>query len=244
MTPFQEQLSLILELQEIDLRLHRFRSALDALPHQMKEAEEAYLSAKVELEGAEAELASVERERRDDESELAASVEHLRAREAKLYAIKTNKEYQAALKEVSEGRRLNKEREERILQAMERAESLTKKITQLRQGYADKEVVWRTKQDEAKREEGRIRGEMEGDGNRRPALAARLDKAILRRYEFIRQRYAQAVAYVARGICQGCSTRVPPQLFNEMLRRTELKSCPNCQRLIYVEEAAGEQPAD
>ncbi|MFH0800146.1 MAG: C4-type zinc ribbon domain-containing protein [Pseudomonadota bacterium] len=235
---FQEQLALIRELQEIDLNLHSLQASLDALPGQLKEVESAYTAVKGELEAAEAELAAVEKARRDDEAELAASVDHLRTREAKLYAIKTNKEYQAALKEVAESKRQNREREDRILQAMEKIETLTKNITQLRAETADKEGVWRTKLEEVKAEEAKIHEKMESDKSRRPDLAARIDKVTIRKYEFVRQRYAQASAGVIGGICQGCSTRIPPQLFNEMLRREELRACPSCQRLIYVIEAA------
>ena len=238
---FEEQLSLIRELQKIDLTLHNLQQKLESLPESIRETESAYLAVKEELEGARAELSDVEKAKRDDESELALSVEHLRNREAKLYAIKTNKEYQAALKEISDGKRQNREREDRILQHMERIEALAQKIAQLETGFADKKGAFEEKRLVLEKEEGAIREEMKADGERRPELLQRMDKVILRKYDFVRRRYAQAVAEVKNGVCLGCSQRIPPQLFNEMLRHTELKTCPNCQRLIYVEEPAASE---
>lgn len=234
---FQEQLALICELQEIDLTLHNLKVLLDGLPDKIKEMETAYLAAKAELEAATAELAEVEKARRSDESDLAASVDHLRTREAKLYAIKTNKEYQAALKEVADGKKANREREDRILHAMEKIEGLTQKITQLNSDFADKEAAYRKKLEEVKAEEAAVHEKMKTDSAHRPDVEARVDKKILRKYDFVRQRYAEAIAKVSGGVCIGCSRKIPPQLYNEMLRREELKICPSCQRLIYVVEA-------
>ena len=238
---FAEQLALIRELQQIDLNLHNLQQKLDALPSSISDAESAYLSAKNDLDAARTELSDVEKAKREDESELALSVEHLRNREAKLYAIKTNKEYQAALKEISDGKRANREREDRILQAMERIESLSQKITQLEADFADKESAFGEKRRAMEGEELSIREQMKGDSLRRPDVVAQIKKEIVRKYDFVRRRYALAVAEVVNGVCQGCSHRIPPQLHNEMLRREELKTCPSCQRLIFVAEP---QPAE
>lgn len=236
---FQVQLALICELQQIDVNLHDLQLELDNLPTQVKDVETAYLAAKADLDAANAELAEVEKAKRGDEGGLAASLDYLRTREAKLYAIKTNKEYQAALKEVADGKRANKEREDRILLAMEKIEALTKKTTQLILECADKESAHREKRENAKQEETRIRDKMKDDIAHRPLVAAKIDKVIIRKYEFVKQRYARALVSVMNGVCQGCSTKIPPQLYNLMLRKDELKVCPNCQRLLFVPE----QPA-
>lgn len=234
---FAEQLALIRELQQIDLNLHNLQQKLDALPESIRDAESAYLCVKADLEAARGELSDVEKAKRNDESELALSVEHLRNREAKLYAIKTNKEYQAALKEVSDGKRSNREREDRILQGMERMEALAQKIAQLEKEFADNEAAFGEKRLELEKEELSIHEQMKGDSLRRPEVVALVKKEIIRKYDFVRRRYPKAIAEVSGGVCQGCSQRIPPQLFNEMLRRVELKVCPNCQRLIFVSEA-------
>lgn len=241
---FEEQLSLICELQEIDTNLHNLQQELDSLPQQLKDVEEAYFAVKTEYDAAKTELDETEKTKKNDELELVTSTDYLRTREARLYAIKTNKEYQAALKEISEGKRINKEREDRILQAMEKIDTLTQKTTQLFKEYADKEGEYRKKQDAVKEEEANIRDTMEKAAVKRPEIVAKIDRALIRKYEFVRQRYAKAVANVTGGVCQGCSRRIPPQLFNEMLRRDELKTCPSCQRLIHVVEAPRPEPGE
>lgn len=240
-TAFQEQLSLLKELQAIDLDLHTLRLKLDALPARIADKREAFETVDAQLGELKAELEETEHTRRTDESELAASTDHLREREAKLYAIKTNKEYQAALKEISEGKRINKEREDRILQSMEKIDTLKKEIEQLQTECDEKETAFKSAQSEVDAEQAEIHRRMQEEGARKPEIERQLEKETLRKYSVIRGRYPDALVGVIAGICQGCSRRVPPQLFNELLRQTDLRTCPSCQRLIYVGEAPAEE---
>ncbi|MBT3182776.1 MAG: hypothetical protein HN337_09775, partial [Deltaproteobacteria bacterium] len=72
----------------------------------------------------------------------------------------------------------------------------------------------------------------------------KLDKKIVRKYDFIRKRYVEALSTVENGACHGCSTRIPPQLLNEMLRGEELKHCPSCQRLLFVDRSAKQDESE
>lgn len=238
-TDFNAQLALLKELQEIDLRLNVINSKLEILPERIAVVESAYSQVKDELGTAKTELGEAEKARRHDEMELAAAVDHARQRETKLYAIKTTKEYQAALKEIAETKKANKEREDRILGLMERIETLSKNITQLETDLADKEVAYRKEDESLKAEEVGLAKEMESFEARRPAIISQLDIKIVRKYDHVRQRYPDAIVNVERGVCQGCSMNIPAQLFNEMLKYSEFKDCPSCHRLIYVNRDEG-----
>ncbi len=41
---------------------------------------------------------------------------------------------------------------------------------------------------------------------------------------------------VKKGVCNGCYMNLPPQFFNELLSDRDIKTCPNCARLIYLDE--------
>ena len=231
---FDAQLTLLKELQEIDLRLNEITEKLELLPEKIATIESAYRQVKDDLETSKKELSEAEKTRRHEELELATTQEHAKQREAKLYAIKTTKEYQAVLKEIAETKKANKEREDRILALMEQIEGLTKKITQLETDLADKEAAYRKEDLVIKAEEVELKRTLESFEARRPSLISQIDIKVVRKYDYVRQRYPDALVHVSRGVCQGCSMNVPPQLYNEMLRFAELKNCPSCHRLIYV----------
>lgn len=234
-TDFQSQLAFLKELQEIDLRLSEISSKIEALPEKISAVESAYLEVKTEHENSKNELDEAEKARRKEEMELTSTAENLRQRESRLYAIKTNKEYQAVLKEIAEAKKANKEREERILAYMEKIESLTQKITQLDKDLADKEAAFNKESEFIKAEEEELKKQYAEFEKRRPDILSKLDVKLVRKYDHIRQRYDDALVRVEKGVCQGCSMNVTPQLYNEMLRYKELKNCPCCHRLIYVE---------
>jgi len=231
---FHAQLGLLKELQEIDLRLNEINEKLEALPEKIAAVESLYLQVKGELGMSRNEMAEAEKTRRHEEMELTSSVDHAKQREMKLYAIKTTKEYQAALKEIAETKKANKEREDRVLGLMEQIDTLTKKITQLETDLTDKEAAYRKEDEALKAEETELKKTMETIEARRPAIVSQLDVKIVRKYDHVRRRYPDALVHVVDGVCQGCSTNIPPQLFNEMLRFSELKDCPSCHRLIFV----------
>lgn len=238
---FQAELTLLKELQDIDLRLNEINIKLEMLPERIAAVESSYRQVKEELETAKHELAEAEKTGRHEEMELSSAVDRAKQREAKLYAIKTTKEYQAALKEIAETKKLNKEREDRILGLMEQIETVSKKITQLETDLADKETAYRKEDEALKAEEVELVKTLEGIESRRPEIVSKLDVKLVRKYDHVRQRYPDALVHVEKGVCQGCSMNIPPQLFNEMLKFTEFKNCPSCHRLIFVnwENGAG-----
>lgn len=235
----KREVGLLKSLQIVDAALQAIQHTLDTVPERRAVLEADYVAAKAALTAKQSEREIAEKYRRFDELELAADVDRIRERETKLYAIKTNKEYQAALKEIAEGKRLNREREDRILKQMEVIESTGKEITQLLQASADKEAECRTAVEALAAEARTLEADRATKTGEREGLLGQLHRDVIRLYEHVRQRLADPVAPVRRGICQGCNMRIPPQQFIELQRGTALTQCPSCHRLLYpVEETA------
>jgi len=230
---FQTQFSFLSELQEIDLKLHADRVALDAIPAQKELLQAEHRKQRAEFDAIESEYKALEHQKKTDELDLASSAENLQKREARLYAIKTNKEYQAAIKEITEAKRENREREDRILKAMERIEELSKKIEQLKTDITDKDAEFEKAVAVLDERAAAIEGQMKSFEVRRPDLMQKIDKMILRRYDFVRSRYPDALVPVVGGVCSGCSMNIPPQLSIEVMKGTDFKNCPSCHRLIF-----------
>jgi hypothetical protein len=70
----------------------------------------------------------------------------------------------------------------------------------------------------------------------REAVGAQLDAKLLARYERIALRRRPAVTIVSAGTCQGCRVGIPPQTVIEIQRGEEPISCPNCNRILALEE--------
>jgi predicted nucleic acid-binding Zn-ribbon protein len=83
---------------------------------------------------------------------------------------------------------------------------------------------------------GFLVGTLSGTRARRAETAARLDPALLRHYERVRQRHPRAVAPVRRGVCLGCFTKRPTL---SVARSTSIETCERCGRLLFrLDESA------
>jgi hypothetical protein len=113
-------------------------------------------------------------------------------------------------------------------------------------------------QDAIEQEERRIdelRGETEREGgstldrlrelqttideisSQRGSLLPLIPPAMLRRYEQVRcARDGVAIVYCDDGSCGGCHVQLRAQVFNTLLRRESIDTCPICNRLICVSE--------
>jgi predicted nucleic acid-binding Zn-ribbon protein len=80
----------------------------------------------------------------------------------------------------------------------------------------------------------------------RIALAERVTPVTLyRRYENIRKKRDSSIAYVTDGTCSACHMRLPPMMFQKMMRGDDFDQCPSCARIIYYrppEAAPAESP--
>ena len=169
---------------------------------------------------------------------------HLREREEKLYAIKTNKEYQAALKEIADGKRSNREREDEIIKSMETVETLSQEITQLSGAVSEKQSEFQKEEAELVAKKSEMQNEMDARATELLKIKGQVDKAALEKYEFIRSRYVDPLAAVVGGVCQGCSMNIPPQMYIEILKGVKFHSCPNCHRMIHSEIETASEEAD
>ncbi len=241
---FDRNIENLKKLQKIDGNVHKLNKWLDELPQQLQPVKDEFDSVSQQLSVLTNEKNELDIQKNKNEADLNESVELLRTREARLYALKTNKEYQAALKEISEGKLINKEREEKVLAAMSRIDEINENIKQLSHEFADKKDRYEKTLSEVNEEESRIKEQLEEDHNARPAVVACIDKKLLSKYDFIRRCYVDVLASINDGACQGCLRRIPPQMLNEMLRQTELRSCPSCQRLIYYVKPVDESEVE
>lgn len=230
------QLHFLRDLQEIDVQVRTIDAELEELPQQIAEARQELTALEEELAAKTAEKEAAEKEKRNNDAELADTTERLKERETKLFSIKTNKEYQAALKEIADGKRDNKSREDKILASMEKIDTISKEITQLSQTCADKESEFKIREEEFAKRKAELEQERNGKIGGLKLAEENVDKDILAKYNFIKSRYMDPLARVTRGICEGCNMHISPQTFIDLQKYAKIHFCPHCHRLIYFEE--------
>jgi hypothetical protein len=71
---------------------------------------------------------------------------------------------------------------------------------------------------------------------KRNEIKNKINGGLLEKYERIKNRNGGiGVVSVWKAVCNGCHMNIPPQLYNELQKASELMICPNCNRIIYYQ---------
>ena len=227
----------LIELQKGDLRIGILETFLNSSPGLKAElaaeraAEEGKMAAKAE------ELDTAKKDLRRKERDLETGEDRLKQLLVKLNQVKTNKEYDASLREIEEQKRLNGKIEDDLLllyEKIEAAEAAVKKLDAEWKGRLG-EFEERTKELEQKAD--RAEKDLEQKRRQRAALTAEVNADLLKRYEQIRAKTGRGLARVEAEICRGCFHHISAQMYNEVLKGEQVLTCTNCFRiLVYTEK--------
>jgi len=234
----EKQLDLLEKIQEIDLSLKYAREFLEDLPRLKEEIEDQCRTEEEKLADEKAHLDEARKERKRKEHELEDGEEHLKKSHGRLNAVKTNKEYDAMLLEIENQKQRNSQLEEDILLLYDQLDELERRTKEMETGLKS----FMQEQEEKKREleekrkvtaENISRLEDEREGVNRL-----IEPEIIATYERIRQRLGDpALARAVDEVCTSCYRRIPPQMYNEVLKGDRVHTCPNCQRILVYREA-------
>jgi predicted nucleic acid-binding Zn-ribbon protein len=225
------------ELQVLDSRLSGLERKLEAIPVRLQAIRDGYEQAKAVATGVKAKLDKTRLETRQKEKDLETQAANRKKAEAKLYEVKTNKEYSAVLGEI-EALKLDKGRvEEEVLALMELGERLVKEV-------ADAELKLKRQAEEARAQEAAATEELhalEADlavvRAERESLRRDIPRDLTAQYErLLKGRGGLAVALVgSNGLCSGCRVTITPQRFQEVRLSSQILPCESCGRILYYQ---------
>ncbi|MCK9377192.1 MAG: C4-type zinc ribbon domain-containing protein [Syntrophobacterales bacterium] len=236
------ELSKLIDVQELDKVIREVTQELDRLPEELKAGEAAL----EELQAAHAarlqEVEDLKAQRRDTELEMADMEEGIKTSRQRLMEIKSNIEYKAMLKEIAFKEDQRDQRETRTLELMDLMETQNRLIAELNGQMAEQETLLERLRQEVAVESEKFKKELDQLEEKRKKLRKGVPAALMKRYEFIRQRRnGTAIAPVQEGVCLGCHMNILPQQFIDLQKGLEILQCPHCQRILYW---SGEEEAE
>jgi predicted nucleic acid-binding Zn-ribbon protein len=238
------ELSRLIDVQEIDKVIREVTQGLERLPEELG-ALEAGLE---ELKAAQAallqELEDLKAQHRDTEMEMAEMEEGIKTSRQRLMEIKSNIEYKAMLKEIAFKEDQRDQRETRILEFMDLMETQNRLIADQNRRIEEQDAVLVQQRQAVSAQMAELQQELAELEEKCKKLRKAVPAALLKRYEFIRQRRnGTAIAPVHEGVCLGCHMNILPQQFIDLQKGLEILQCPHCQRILYWAEEVGEEAA-
>jgi len=231
-----EVIAQLISLQQIDLQLDTIDNAIKQEQDNVDQHSTMLSQRESDIEDLHEQINTLENERRTLDLEMSEELAHVKSRQSKMMQVQTGREQTAILKEIEDGKRNIKEKEEKIVAIMEEVESLTAQITRQQELLKEETKSLAAETSKAKETIKGINKKKQDQDSKRKQHAKAVEEKLLNKYTILRERRnGLAVVSVIQGVCQGCFMSIPPQQFNTLLRGDRHLDCPICQRIMYYQ---------
>ena len=231
------QIELLIRLQETDSSIQNLIRKFEELPIKLQKIREPFDKKLAFAQEEKNRLDNLSKERRLKEQELENMEERIRRMKAKTGDIKTNKEYQAFLKEIAASEDDKSRYEEEVLIAMEAIDTLKKQLSKENNELKDIKKALQGKEQIIEQERDTVNKGLEELNARRQQVISMIDKDVYTTYtNMYNLRGGLAVVRVQNETCLGCNLNIPPQLYNDAKKNEKILLCSQCKRILYYQE--------
>jgi predicted nucleic acid-binding Zn-ribbon protein len=170
----------------------------------------------------------------EKEDKLKKGIDTIKKTKDRLLEVKTNKEYQAILKEIENIEKKNGEIEDEIISGLDQIDHMRTEVRKKEKDFETRRSQYEKEKKKAEIDLSQLDHDLHDTEKRADALRKQIRDELLKRYETIKgRRNGIAVALAWKEVCGGCHMNIPPQMYIDLQRSADLLSCPNCNRIIY-----------
>ncbi len=233
----KELLVALVELQKIEVEVDKIRAAQKNLPLRLNELDAEFNELCAEFDQKKLEFEEQQKIKREKDRQLLAGQDAMKKTKGRLSEVKTNKEYQSMLKEIETSTFKSGKLEEEIIGLLEKLEGAANEMKLREAQFEAARRNHEEKKQKLKDDIESLTEKLEESAAKSVQLRQALPADVLRKYDRIKT-FANGVAIVPvwKEVCYGCHMAIPPQMYNEIQQKTELMTCPNCNRILYWED--------
>jgi hypothetical protein len=231
----KEQILSLVNLQRIEIEIRSIKTKISNVDQRLEKLDENLHDFQQVIEEQESVINELNQKYRNYETDVRMNLDQIKKSEAKLSSVKTNKEYQAFLKEIDDIKDKNSKLEDVMIEFLDRIEDAENTLNAKMTEYSELQARLNNEKETIQKETEAGKRQLENLDAERQAVAAGIDAGLLATYNKVKsiQGNSIAIAVVKDAVCQGCNMNIPPQMYNELQRGDSLKKCPICDRIIY-----------
>ena len=214
------------ELKILEEQLSQERATLNGLKASIKKLDDT-------LEVDRAALAVSERSRNESIADVRNMNQQLEHSREKLGRSRTERESNAAQRELEELRKLIRDREDEVGKLTAEADASRQQIEATEAEHKKIAAELNSREGDISSKVTEMDTERATKQGERDAAAKKLPPALYRKYDMIRLKKGVGIAQTSDGTCKACNIALPPQLFHRLRREPVLEQCPSCFRIIY-----------
>ena len=231
----KEQIVSLANLQQIEIETSSVKTKISNVDQRLEKLDDRLHDFKQVIEKQESVINELNQKYRDYETDVRMNLDAIKKSEAKLSSVKTNKEYQAFLKEIDDIKEKNSKLEDDMIDFLDRIEAAENTLNTKMAEYSELQTRLNNEKETIQKETEEGKRQLEDLDAQLKTVAAGIDAALLATYNKVKalQNNAIGIVAVTDAVCQGCNMNIPPQMYNELQRGDSLKKCPICDRIIY-----------
>lgn len=214
------------EVKALEEKLAEERGVLGGLKESLKKLDER-------LSVDRATVGAADKQRSELQIDIRTMTQQIEHSREKLNRSRTERESQAAQRELEELRKLVRDREDEIQRIDGDTASVRAQLEATEAEHKSLTEELAAKEGDIQAKVTQLESDRQTKGGGRDAIVKRLPPALYRRYEMIRGRRGTAIAQTTDGTCNKCNMALPPQLYHRLRREPLIEQCPSCNRIIY-----------
>jgi predicted nucleic acid-binding Zn-ribbon protein len=230
------QIRLLREFQDLEGEIANLEASTEEIPKVIQSIEEDAKRARAHQADLEARRKDLEKERMRGESDIEVERDHMRKVQAKQLDVKTNKEYSALLHEIEGVKNKIDQYETEILELMETSEALEEDIRQGQEKLREQEAEAEGRKKDQRETLDQMQKRLAGLREDQKRLSLEIEPDWVSEYRRIKAARGTAVAGLNGKSCGGCHQTLLPKLVHAVKHDDEIKTCPNCNRILFVPE--------
>ena len=232
----KEQILFLVKLQNIDFEIEKFMLRKVDLPREIARLDEELESIEEEMEQSGQKLDELKIDHKTRETALKNGVENSKKAKSRLLEVKTNKEYEATLKEIDAINAKSSEIEDEIIHILEELDKASEDLKVKESETVSHRSGCENGKRKLKKELDLIDSELDDIMEKRDKIRSGIKTKLLKKFDIIKDRKnGRAVVPVRKEVCYGCYMNIPPQMYNELQKNEKMILCPHCERIIYWE---------
>lgn len=235
MKTIKEQLLLLVDLQNIDIKISKIETENNNLLKKLQDLENEIKPQIEEFENKKKTLKEKEVEQMNLKVDLKEKENQLKDLQEKFYKVRNPKQLNAIDIEITNTKKIISELEEKGVKLLEEIDGLKKNINDIEQIINEQnKIISETKNEieESKKKNSEILEQLKSE---RSKITQQIAPEILKDYEYIASRKnGIGVVAVKDGICTGCYMSIPPQTIHNIKKYLNIYHCQNCSRILYV----------
>jgi predicted nucleic acid-binding Zn-ribbon protein len=206
----KEQIYQLVKLQKIETETGNIRTGLNQVSKKLETLDGELREFKQTLEDQEAFVDELKKKYRDYETEAQINVSRMAKTKEKLVSVKSNREYQALLKELEDGEAKHSEVEDQMLECLDRLDEIEKAIAEKKEDRLELSERIKSEKEKINRETQLQQTKLADLDADREGICGTIKPNLLEKYNHIKTLYSGGLVMVPvkNAVCQGCNMNI------------------------------------